>query len=166
MHPAGTLAPVGELTAVPVEGFLHHTWNPPFTLNITNIEPDIFYCINVYNITPNSLYKTYCDLTQPEFDFMVANPIPCDQFQFQVIPVNGLGNGTLNNISGSLFNSKLWPLMVYVNKTRAWGAWFRIMGGIFMAYAQYADSFPTASLYSSCAAQCSCCSNCCRSWLD
>ena len=110
MHPAGTLAPVGELTAVPMQGFLHLTWNPPFTLNITNIEPDIYYCINIYNITPNSLYiplKTLCNLTQPEFDFMVANPNPCDRFQFQVIPVNGLGNGTLNNISGLLFNGKL-----------------------------------------------------------
>ena len=109
MHPVGTLAPVDELTAVPKEGFLHLTWNPPFTLNITNIEPDIYYCINVYNITPNSLYplKTLCDLTQPEFDFTVANPIPCDQFQFQVIPVNDAGNGTLNSISGSLFNGEL-----------------------------------------------------------
>ena len=109
MHPVGTLAPVGELTAVPKEGFLHLTWNPPFTLNITNIEPDIYYCINVYNITPNSLYplKTLCDLTQPEFDFTVANPIPCDQFQFQVIPVNDAGNGTLNSISASLFYGEL-----------------------------------------------------------
>ena len=101
---------MGELTAVPMEGFLHFTWNPPFTLNITNIKPDTYYCINVYNITHNSQHDplyTVCDLIQPEFDFRVTNPIPCDQFQFQVIPVNGAGNGTLNSISGSLFNGEL-----------------------------------------------------------
>ena len=72
--------------------------------------PDIQYCVNVYNIThepQNDLLDTVCDLIQPEFDFRVDNPSPCDQFNFEVIPVNGAGNGTANNITGYLFNGKL-----------------------------------------------------------
>lgn len=93
-----------------MEGFLHLTWNPPFTLDITNVTDDIHYCINTYNITHNSqhdLLDTACNLTQPEFDFRVANASPCDQFKFQVIPVNGAGNGTSNNIVGYLFDGEL-----------------------------------------------------------
>ena len=27
------------------------TWEPPFSLDLTNIDPDIVYCVEVYNIT-------------------------------------------------------------------------------------------------------------------
>ena len=104
---AGTLSPVGELTAIPMEGSLHLTWNPPFTLNIPNIEPDLSYCINIYNATQHDILNSVCGLAQPEFDFRVSNPSPCEQFRFEVIPVNGAGNGTSNSISGSLFNGEL-----------------------------------------------------------
>ena len=95
---------MGELTANPREGLLHLTWNPPFTLDITNVTPDICYCINIYSATQHDLLNSVCGLTQPKFDFRVANPSPCEQFKFEVIPVNGAGNGTSNRISG--FNGK------------------------------------------------------------
>jgi len=106
----GILAAVGGLTAVSREGSLHLTWQPPFTLDITNLTIDILYCINVYNITHNSqndLFRIMCNLNQSEYDFRVTTPSPCYQFKFEVIPINGAGNGTSNNISGYLFNGKL-----------------------------------------------------------
>lgn len=109
MHAEITLASVGGLTAVPREGSLHLTWHPPFTLDITDSRtPDILYCIKIYNITQNShdLIQINCNLIQPEFVFRVITPSPCDQFKFQVIPVNGAGNGTSDNITGYLFEGK------------------------------------------------------------
>ena len=105
----GTLVAVGGLTAVPKEGSLHLTWSPPFSLNVTNMTTYIHYCINIYNITnsQHDLLNTSCDILQPEFEFTITNPSPCDQFKFQVIPVNAAGNGTSSNISGYLFSGKL-----------------------------------------------------------
>ena len=106
----GLLDPVIGLHADPMEGFLHITWNPPFTLYITDAIHNIWYCIIIYNITLNSqsdLLNTTCNLLQPEFDFRVTNPSPCDQFKFEVIPMNGVGNGTANSTFGYFFEGKL-----------------------------------------------------------
>ena len=27
------------------------TWDPPFSLDLTNIHPDVIYCVDIYNIT-------------------------------------------------------------------------------------------------------------------
>lgn len=110
LYYAGILTAVGGLTAVPREEFLHLSWHPPFTLDITDVTPDILYCINIYNITHNlqhALLHTNCNLIQPEFDFRVTTPSPCDQFKFQVIPVNAVGKGTSNNVTGYFFEGKL-----------------------------------------------------------
>ena len=98
------------LHAEPMEGFLHLTWNPPFTLDINSTIYNIWYCINIYKITFNSqqdLLNTTCNLLQPEFDFRVNNPSPCDWFKFQVMPVNGAGNGNANSTFGYFFEGKL-----------------------------------------------------------
>ena len=101
-----------RLNAILQEGLLHLTWNPPFTLDITDVTHDIWYCVNIYNITHNSqhdLLDSVCNVIQPEF--RVTNPSPCDQFKIQVIPVNSAGNGTSSSIS--LFNGELKYFLLY-----------------------------------------------------
>ena len=42
------------------------SWIPPFSLDLTNTEPDIIYCVEVYNITcgRGSLVVSNCSVTE------------------------------------------------------------------------------------------------------
>ena len=76
-------------------------WEPPFSLNITGVEPDIIYCVDVINITagvqvPDFLISR-CDVIDPQYSFTVENPDPRDLFLFVVTPrsnIEGAMNGT------------------------------------------------------------------------
>ena len=45
------------------------TWEAPFSLDLTGIDPDIVYCVEVYNITcgVDNLVVGDCDVTEPRF---------------------------------------------------------------------------------------------------
>ena len=45
------------------------TWGPPFSLNLTGIDPDIVYCVEVYNITcgVDDLVVGNCNVTEPRY---------------------------------------------------------------------------------------------------
>ena len=75
------------------------TWNPPPSLNITNVEPDIAYCVDILLITCNKqqIIKTNCTVLQPKFTLMRSNPDPRELYQFIITPrnnVKGAINGT------------------------------------------------------------------------
>ncbi len=72
-------------------------WTAPFTLDITDADPDITYCVGVVNSTSSA---TQCGINVTEFTY----PIPprrifCDEFEFIVIPVNVVGNGTSSSVA-------------------------------------------------------------------
>ena len=56
----------------PNEGKINFFWTPPPTLDLTNVEPDIVYCVEVYDITCGKteyLSGPYdCDLLNPVYD--------------------------------------------------------------------------------------------------
>ena len=45
------------------------TWDPPFSLDLTGVDPDIVYCVEVYNVTcgVNDLMVCDCNVTGPCF---------------------------------------------------------------------------------------------------
>ena len=45
------------------------TWKAPFSLNLTNIDPNIVYCVEVYNITCGVEYMAVsdCNVTEPSY---------------------------------------------------------------------------------------------------
>ena len=45
------------------------TWDPPFSLDLTDIDPDIVYCVEVYNITcgRRDLFISDCNVTEPSY---------------------------------------------------------------------------------------------------
>ena len=51
-------------------------WRAPFTLNLTNVEPDIVYCVDVYNITcgGRELLISDCDVTETSYTSDVIAP--------------------------------------------------------------------------------------------
>jgi len=109
----GLLAAVGSLKANPEQTFVNLTWTPPFSLDITSIDPDFFYYVEVYNISAgvtlfNDSYRYMYSVSEPRFNFEIPSPSPCDLFEFRVIPSNGAGNGSMAsiNINGTFFESK------------------------------------------------------------
>lgn len=93
----GLLSSVDNLTAISSRSSILLTWIPPFSLDITGVDPDIEYCIEVYNITSaNSTIETItnCSVLLPKFSFTLDPPNPCYEFEFRVIPFNGAGNGS------------------------------------------------------------------------
>ena len=45
------------------------TWKAPFSLDLTGVDPDIVYCVDVYNITcgVDDLVVGDCNVTEPHF---------------------------------------------------------------------------------------------------
>ena len=74
------------------------SWEPPFSLNLTTAEPDIQYCVNVYNATRNDiLVVSECNITKSSFVFIPSNQDPNIHYVFTVTPrsnVQGSSNGT------------------------------------------------------------------------
>ena len=100
--------------AFPQKDIIRLTWTPPFFLDITGVDPDIWYRMEVYNVTSGRVPLTNHTLYKPEYNFTVPDPSPCDQFEFRVTPVNVVGNGTSSDLVGGYFlRSKLsyWSLL-------------------------------------------------------
>ena len=79
-------------------------WTAPFSLDLTNVEPDIVYCVDVYNITcgGRELLISDCDVTETSYTSDVIVP---DGYirEYIVTPrsnVEGAVNGTSRNITG------------------------------------------------------------------
>ena len=89
-------------------------WKPPFSLNLTTAEPDIVYCVDIFNIVAEEQEKEYlitnCSVFESRYYFTVDNPDPRDLFQFTITPrsnVEGARNGTPSQINTTFsFESK------------------------------------------------------------
>ena len=86
---SGILAPPSNLAIGHVNDYNQRlTWTPPFTLDITDVDPDITYsvCCNV---------NTNCtSTTNPYYAF----PTLCDPVEFTVTAVNPVGESESNRI--------------------------------------------------------------------
>ena len=79
-------------------------WEAPFSLNLTNADPDIVYCVEVYNITcrKRDLIISDCNVTEPSYtsdDIALHGYI----YEYTVTPrsnVKGASNGIRKNASG------------------------------------------------------------------
>ncbi len=114
LHIVGFLPAVGSLTAtpIPLDSIISLTWTPPFSLNITHVDPDITgYCVGVVNSTSSLVIDSQCGITDTQYNYTVSpRSTPCDTYTFTVTPVNIVGNGTsasltlLSNITeGKIF---------------------------------------------------------------
>ena len=79
------------------------TWIPPFSLNLTNAEPDIAYCLKVYNITcgVRALLVNTCRLLEPQYRNSVLHK--ADLFEITVTPRSNIEyahNGINQTIKG------------------------------------------------------------------
>ena len=87
-------------------------WDPPFSLDLTNVDPDVIYCVEVYKTTcgdhPKSLVTSNCTLFEPYIVYMLDNTVndtlDTDLLEFKIIPRSnskGSINGTALSINGT-----------------------------------------------------------------
>ncbi len=121
LHIVGLLPAVGSLTAtpIPLDSIISLTWTPPFSLDITRVDPDITgYCVGVVNSTSS----VQCGITDTQYNYTVSpRSTPCDTYTFTVTPVNIVGSGTSAGVTqGILPSGELEkPFTFYIG--RSWG---------------------------------------------
>ena len=74
-------------------------WTAPFSLDITDVKPDIEYCVDVSDSTSSLTLSSLCGITVTEFSYPLPPDRGCHDYVFTVTPVNVVGNGTQANTS-------------------------------------------------------------------
>ena len=101
--PAGYLSAVGNLNSTIMSGNTVVTWTAPFTLNVTDHDPDITYRIN---ITRSDIPTTMIeDHVLTNYTIVSDESTPCGRFVFEVAPKNGAGIGPATEMMGYVFTS-------------------------------------------------------------
>ena len=73
---------------------IHLTWDAPFSLDITGVDPDIWYRIDIrVNGTSNIVASSYSNV--PEFIYNGTNTSVI--YEFRVTPINCAGNGNTSD---------------------------------------------------------------------
>ena len=100
LYLSGKPAAVSNLTSVNLTDVICLTWDPPFTLDITGVDPDISYCVNisagaVANSNDSSPLTSNCSIYTPQFNFTVYYPNTSASviYELRVTPRNGAGDG-------------------------------------------------------------------------
>ena len=83
------------------------SWSAPFSLDVTDVDPDIWYSVLIYNVTdennPTAILCTDCiNITETHYTFTPDYLSPCHVYNFSVIPLNGAGQGEKTYLTSSL----------------------------------------------------------------
>ena len=96
----GILSFVGDLTATTSESSIIISWTAPFSLDVTGVDPDIWYSVLIYNETDIISCTDCMNITETTYTFTPDYPSPCHKYIFTVIPLNGAGQGhTSGNVT-------------------------------------------------------------------
>ena len=117
------------------------SWTAPFSLDVTGVDPDIWYSVFIYNVTdennPTAILCTDCNrITETHYTFTPDYLGPCYVFNSSVIPVNGAGQGesSPNVTSCAQYGGITIVLAIYL----------RHMSGLF--YAKYCPSYTNITI--------------------
>ena len=106
----GTLSAVGELDVKSNATTITVSWIAPFSLDVTDVDPDIWYSVLIHNVTdsdrPTAINCTDCtNITETCYTFSPDHLSLSHKYNFTVIPFNGAGQGEIShNITGSSKN--------------------------------------------------------------
>ena len=88
---------------------VHLTWDAPFSLDITGVDPDIWYRVEI--TVNNNSFGTYDDIDVTEFNFTMADYNDTSTsviYEFRVTPINGAGAGiTSDPVTGHFSGCEL-----------------------------------------------------------
>ena len=94
----GLLSAVGIMTPTHNASSVTITWTVPFSLDVTDVDPDIWFTVVIHNVTdrnnPTAILCTDCiNITETHYTFSPGFLSPCHLYNFTIIPVNGAGQG-------------------------------------------------------------------------
>ena len=104
--PLFVLGPLRAISGVFRDNLANHVgvsyfWEPPSTLDLTGVEPDIVYCAEVYNITcgEENLISSDCEIMNPIYPASVGDGLdPSYVYEITVTPrsnIPGAANGSV-----------------------------------------------------------------------
>ena len=99
---------MGDLRARSNASSVTISWTAPFSLDVTG---DIWYSVLICNVTdennPTAILCTDCiNITETHYTFTPDYLSPCHVYNFSVIPVNGVGQGESEYVTGYILNRK------------------------------------------------------------
>ena len=110
----GILNAVMDITKTPSVTAIIVTWDSPFSMNLTHAEPDIVYCIDIFNVTSNQQADNHlisdCSVLDTQYTYAQNYPDPTNAFEIRITPksnVEGARNGTPSENVLTFFYSKL-----------------------------------------------------------
>ena len=96
----GILSPVPTLRVRANSSSIAITWTAPFSLDVTDVHPDIRYSVLIHNITAeanSTAVHVPCpdcvNITATHYTFTTDYPSPCHRYNISVLPLNGAGVG-------------------------------------------------------------------------
>ena len=92
----GFLDAVRSLRSTVNSTLIFVTWEPPFTLDITDVDSDITgYRVDVINSTSSVTLHSECEITETEFTYLMPPERYCysTTFSFSITPLNIVGQG-------------------------------------------------------------------------
>ena len=90
-------APTNTQVSRPNSSAVHLYWDPPFTLDITDVDPDIpGYTVFITNNNTNVTKER--NVTKPEFLFQEEGYDPCHVYLFRVSAWNLVGVGEKSDV--------------------------------------------------------------------
>ena len=76
------------------------TWEPPITLDITGVDPDITgYCVDVINSTSSVTLHSECGITETEFSYPMPEDAVCHGYVLAITPLNVVGRGVSSSLT-------------------------------------------------------------------
>ena len=111
LYLSGKPAAVSNLTSANLIDVICLTWEAPFTLDITGVDPDISYNISVVVVADSndstSLTGNF-SVDTPEFNFTMDYPDTSTSviYEFRVIPWNGAGEGPTSAPVSGFFSGR------------------------------------------------------------
>ena len=85
---------------------LNISWTAPFSLDVTDSTPDVWYIVIIHNVTdeiPGIVVPYHCNITETCCVFTPSHPHPCHKYSFTVIPQNEAGDGMQSTLIGALY---------------------------------------------------------------
>ena len=99
MHTLGLLSTVNDLSITVSNSTLSLTWEPPFSLDITGVNPDITgYCVDMVDFTSSTILLSQCGIKETEYSYLLPQDAVCHSYVLTIIPVNVVGRGISSSV--------------------------------------------------------------------
>ena len=96
---------------------IHLTWDHPYTLDVTDIDPDISgYMIYIRNA--NTGNTTTVSVTETKYTLVRQDFSHCDMFEFRIQALNVVGEGNVSDPVAATYLGRKHPITTCLHKLK------------------------------------------------